>query len=959
MNIVQRIRYEVDNREVSKTADLVEDLTKANKDLQSSSNNALDGATSGLKDYEGELKKAGRELDSNRTKTRAWERVTDQGGKTARKFGDQISIAGKSLTEISDLLTGAGKQFTTFSRTADRGGKTAARGFFTARAAAIAFQLSIGLILGIIAVLAAALSRSQKVIDGVSDALSVATAVFDVFADRAALVGQAIFEIFTGDVEGAAESYRKALTGVGDELEREIRLARLLNEEQREIRREAILLDAQRAKTNQLVKEFGLVSEDVTRSVSERRTAANQAFTLEQQQLQREISNTERRFAAGLGELEISTNVEEVIQQLGEGAISFEELRDQAGISASVDADVEDLVGIYKELQSQQTASLELQTTLNNRVNTIDQQAQQAYLKALAERQKAEQEFAQSQTQLRDALRASEELSGEEQINLNRQIAFEQIAELERVTREKAAAARVQFDAEEEFALLRIRANEAADKEIAAFRVTEQKKAIDAALAEELAYIDLLSVTGDERLSLEEFQARERVAVQVRALQDIRAATVAAGGEGVDAAVLDIDVQIAALQAEDVATLTANNERIKAERLKTLTDQENIENARVDLIRESSNEELTVEQSKELAKLRITQRGVAARLEILREAGATEAELTLLSLQGDQIQQQIDDLENVRLDPIERLVNKIKDAFKLDDEDLAEIVSVLGSAIENITAGVDSLREAELSRIDTQIEAAQERQEELQSLLEQEQADQERGFANNVSLYESALAEQERLEQEGIDRRLQIQKRAANQQLIIDAAQQASAVTTAATKLIASEASKGLIGLVIGIGALGLLFSTVARAKANAQAFAQAPILREGTDSVEGVLLGPSHEGGGVPGYYNKNGNRYAVEMEGGERVFSRKHNAKFAPLFDAIQKNEVGGMADILAAVGGKPMFNGALGTPVIKVESEGKTTAPATEKNGVHFLKISEKKILRIDETGPVRRMEKINIS
>jgi len=951
MDIVQRIRYEVDNKEVSDTADLVGNLAKANKDLQSSADNALDDATSGLKSYEGAVKKAGKELDNNRSKTSAWQRATSQSGKVARKFGDEISIAGKSLTEIGDLLSGGVKSFTSFGSGAGKAGKAASKGFFTARTAAIAFQLSIGLILGIIAVLIAAMSRSQKVIDGVSDALAVATAVFDVFADRAALVGTAIYQLFTGDVIGAVNSYADATRGLVGELKEEAARAYEVAQATRELRREQTLLTAERARANQIIKEQGLISEDVTKSNAERQAAARKAFEVENKFIEKSAANLRAQLS---NKLAIDVDVDDIIKGLDNATLSFEDLRNVAGDALSVDADVEELVDLYKDLQESQAASLETQTTLNNRINTIDEQARQAYLKYAAERLKAEQEFAATQLQLRDALRASEELSGEEQINLNRQIANEQIDKLEEVTREKAKAAKVEFDAEEDFALLRIRANEAADKEIAAFRLAEQKKVIDASLAEELAFIDLLSVSGDARLNLEEFQARERVEAEKRSLLELREVVAADGGD-----TLVIDVEIAKLEAEDVAVLSANNERIKTERLKTLTDQEAIDNARVDLLRESGNKELNLDQAKELAKLNIAKDGIAQRLVILEEAGASAAELTLLGLQGELIQQQIDDLENVRLDPIERLIGKIKDAFKLDDEDLAEIVGVLGSAIENITAGVDSLREAELSRIDEQIEAAQERQEELQSLLEQEQADQAAGYANNVATYEAALAEQERIEQDNINKRLAIQKKAANEQLAIESVQQAASLTTAAAKLIASEASKGLVGLVIGIGALSLLFSTISRAKANAASFASAPVLREGTASVEGMLVGPSHEGGGIPGYYNKNGNRYAVEMEGGERVFSRKHNAKFAPLFDAIQGGELGGMADILGIVGNEPLYNSALGTPVIKIDNEVKAPASKAQKASVHFLKLNEKQILRIDETGPVRRMEKINMS
>lgn len=957
MEIVQRLRYEVDNKEVDQTAEKLDALIGAIGDLQKANQGGFESIAKGMGKVTEETEAAGAELDKNKKKLTLWQRAANRAGTQARKFGDQITIAGVSLTDISDRLTGASKSVTSFASGASKGGKTAAKGFFTARTAAIAFQLSIGIILGVVALMVAALSRSQKVMDGVADAVAVATAVFDVFADRAALFGQVLFEIFTGDVIGAVDSYKEATKGLTEELGREAARALEVAEATRAIRRESILLTAERAKARAEIKALGLVSEDVTKAEGERLKAAQEAFkvqskiTAEQTRLARESINNQLKEGFSFGDLD------SILSAAGSRIEKFEAVRNIAGESLTTDAGVQELIDGYSEVFSILEEGDEARTTLNNRTNTIQEQARQKYLKYAEDRRKAEQEFADTQLQIRDALRASDELTAEEQINRNRTIALEQIAELERVTKEKAAAAKVQFDGEAEFAELRLRANAAAEKEIAELKVAQQKEAIDAALKEELAYIDLLSVSGDERLSLEEFQARERVAIQVKALQDIQKATIAAGGEGVDAAVLEIDVQIAELNAQDVAVLTANNARIRDERLKALTDQENIENARVDILKESSSEDLNLAQAQELAKLQIAKRGIEERLKIQEEAGASEAELILLGLQGDKIQQQIDELENIRLGPIERLVGKIKDAFKLDDETLAEITGQLGGAIENIAAGVESLREAELSRIDGQIEAAQERQEELRNLLEQEQADQAAGYANNVGLYEAALSEQERIEQENVNKRLEIQKRAANQQLEIESVQQTASLTTAAAKLIASEASKGLVGLVIGIGALGLLFSTMARAKANAAAFS-APTFREGTKSAEGVLIGPSHEGGGIPGFYNQNGGRYAVEMEGGERVFSRKHNRMFAPLFDAIQDKNVNGMDGILAAVGGD-IFNGALGTPTIKIDAPKQQKNQAAKDKGVHFLKLNDKQVLRIDESGPVRRMEKISMN
>jgi hypothetical protein len=165
-----------------------------------------------------------------------------------------------------------------------------------------------------------------------------------------------------------------------------------------------------------------------------------------------------------------------------------------------------------------------------------------------------------------------------------------------------------------------------------------------------------------------------------------------------------------------------------------------------------------------------------------------------------------------------------------------------------------------LGRIDAQINSSKENIQSLTSQLEEERKKQEQGYANDVGLLEKKLADEQRVLVKAENDKLALQKKQARQQLVIDSALQASQITLGIAKLISSEASKGLIGLFAAASGIALLFSILAKSKAQAASLQDIPKFREGTE----YLSGKSHEQGGV-----------LIEAEGGERILSKKLNAK------------------------------------------------------------------------------------
>ena len=210
-------------------------------------------------------------------------------------------------------------------------------------------------------------------------------------------------------------------------------------------------------------------------------------------------------------------------------------------------------------------------------------------------------------------------------------------------------------------------------------------------------------------------------------------------------------------------------------------------------------------------------------------------------------------------DIITRIRESILVAFNITGEELQFIGEALGSTFDNVLGAIDATTEAAINQQDKILSAIESRIQETQQLLSREEQRQKDGFANDVSaLKEKLAAEQEEREKAELQR-LALEKKAANQRLLQNSLEQGSNFILAVTRMIASQSFGGIAGIFTAIAGVALITRIIAQAKSTAQQF-EPPQFREGTPFV----LGPSHEKGGR-----------LVEVEGGERIFSAKLNAR------------------------------------------------------------------------------------
>lgn len=250
----------------------------------------------------------------------------------------------------------------------------------------------IGAIVVALGSLAAMFSKNQKVIDTVNQVLAGLGAVIDVIIDRAAVLGGAIVKLFSGDFVGAAKDAKAAVAGVNDEMSREYQLAKQIEAQMQSMHKQQILLNIEREASRAKIKELNLLAEDTTKSEKERAAAARNAIGIERDLLNRQLENLKIRIAAQLGQSKFTKETEEQLKRIASGAASADEVISNLGLSTSTVADLEEFEGVVTEFFRTQQESVKLQTTLNNKLNTIEQQAAQKRKAAFEQRKRQEEE---------------------------------------------------------------------------------------------------------------------------------------------------------------------------------------------------------------------------------------------------------------------------------------------------------------------------------------------------------------------------------------------------------------------------------------------------------------------------------------------------------------------------------------------------------------------------------------
>lgn len=207
----------------------------------------------------------------------------------------------------------------------------------------------VGLLVVALGSLVAWFTKTQEGIDKVNRVLGGLSAAFSVVVDRASKVGGALVGLLSGtkSLSEAWNESKGALSGLGTEMTKEATQAAALTGQLQDLKRAEDELNIKRAESRAEIKRLNQIAEDTTKSTKERAEAAKAAIAIETELADERKTLLEQQLAAQKA------------------------LDDQGN---STDADLAEQRRLRSEIANQAAESLELQTTLTNKLNTIEDQ---------------------------------------------------------------------------------------------------------------------------------------------------------------------------------------------------------------------------------------------------------------------------------------------------------------------------------------------------------------------------------------------------------------------------------------------------------------------------------------------------------------------------------------------------------------------------------------------------------
>lgn len=329
-------------------------------------------------------------------------------------------------TSIGELATGF-RGMASGVLASNKAVKLLAGGFKLLKAALV--STGIGALVVALGSVVAYLTSTQKGIDGVRRAFAAVGAVVDVFIDRLSSLGGALIQFFKGDLSFAElrNEISSSFKGIGAEIASEGKEAAKLTGELQKIRDEQAALEVAYAEARAEIKEYNKDAEDVTKSLNERAEAARKAIDLESKFVDENIKLLERQKAA-----------QEGLNALGNSLFEDEQAVRDLNI----------------EIAAKKQESLELQTTLTNKLNVIESERQRRLEAQAAAIAKQEENYQKLVETLERALSGSE-ADPRENLRQQYELALNEIDKLEKELIQAAKDAGKEVDFADDFAKLR------------------------------------------------------------------------------------------------------------------------------------------------------------------------------------------------------------------------------------------------------------------------------------------------------------------------------------------------------------------------------------------------------------------------------------------------------------------------------------------------------------------------
>lgn len=294
-----------------------------------------------------------------------------------------LSPLGKYLSDIKNEMTNVVSQY--------KDGATSANLLSGAqKAAAVSSNLfstalkilkvaliatGIGAIVVLLGSLVAWMTKTQKGTEFLSNVMASFGAVVNVLIDRIAKFGGALVKLFSGDFSGAWNDMKDSAKGLGDEIANDAKQAWALNDAIQQLEKQETMLTMKRAASRAEIEKLKLIADDTTKSLKERTVAAQKAYDMENELQKESIEMGKKKLANLLGQVELTDEVNDLINQMAQGAITADEAISKLGLSESTVKDLKEFAQVFSEVAQKEMETYTRNKETQNKINAMNKEA--------------------------------------------------------------------------------------------------------------------------------------------------------------------------------------------------------------------------------------------------------------------------------------------------------------------------------------------------------------------------------------------------------------------------------------------------------------------------------------------------------------------------------------------------------------------------------------------------------
>lgn len=233
----------------------------------------------------------------------------------------------------------------------------------------------IGAIVVLLGSLVAWMTKTQKGTEFLSNVMASFGAIVNVLIDRIAKFGGALVKLFSGDFSGAWNDMKDSAKGLGDEIANDAKQAWALNDAIQQLEKQETMLTMKRAASRAEIEKLKLIADDTTKSLKERTVAAQKAYDMENELQKESIEMGKKKLANLLGQVELTDEVNDLINQMAQGAITADEAISKLGLSESTVKDLKEFAQVFSEVAQKEMETYTRNKETQNKINAMNKEA--------------------------------------------------------------------------------------------------------------------------------------------------------------------------------------------------------------------------------------------------------------------------------------------------------------------------------------------------------------------------------------------------------------------------------------------------------------------------------------------------------------------------------------------------------------------------------------------------------